>query len=247
MLAILAACGGDDGGGFPVGGGGNDGGFTFPDGGVVSDSAPTDGTTSGDATPAPVDAALIVGRVCLATDPRDLNGCADTGAAGLTVRLGDQVTTTADDGSFTIAAAGGTWRVSGANIVTSIMALADYEIPAITRTTFDAMLADSLDMGSLNPGEGSVMIQVIRNGTGLDTATASSTPPSAFQPFYDNASSPTDWNQMVGTGTGGTIWLAGLDVGTASVTVSHAADSPITRGGLQVVDGAITFTTVIFP
>lgn len=247
LLAVLAACGGGDDGGFPVGGGGTDGGFKFPDGGIVADGAPGDGSTATDAMPDEVDAALIMGRVCLAENPRKLNDCAATGAGGLTVRLGTAVATTADDGSFTIVAASGTWRVTGTNIVTSIMALSDYEIPAITRTTYESMITDSLGMGVPNPGEGSIMVQVIRNGAGVDAATASSAPPSAWQPFYDNPNSPTQWNQTVGTGPDGTIWIAGLDVGSASVTVSHAGDQPVNRSGLQIVDGGITFTTVIFP
>ena len=131
ILGILvAACGGDD-GGFPVGGGGNfDGGNNGGTDGSLIDARITDARIV-DGPPAAIDAALVMGRVCLATDPRKLNACASTGAGGLTVRLGaNPATTTADDGRFTVVGTpgGGTlWRVTGANIVTSIMALADYD------------------------------------------------------------------------------------------------------------------------
>ena len=249
MLAVLVGCSGDGSPDYPVGGGGFDGGTTSD--GTAVDSHANDALANDagvDAQPATVDAALIMGRVCLANDPRKLNTCADTGAGGLTVRLGSNVTTTGVDGRFTIAAGSGTWRVTGANIVTSVMTLADYEIPAIPRATFDSMITTNLGGLTPNPGEGSVMIQVIRNGAGLAAATASSTPPSAWQPFYDNPASATDWNQgAAGTGADGTIWLVGLDVGTASVTVGHPNDMPRTDSGVPIVDGAITFTTIIFP
>jgi hypothetical protein len=247
VFALLVACG-DDGNMYPVGGGGNDGGFGFGDGNKPVDAHLVDSTQSIDGTPAAVDAALLMGRVCLANDPRALHTCASTGAGGLTVRLGSNVTTTNADGTFTIPATTGTWRVTGSNIVTSIMNLADYEIPAITRTSYDAMIAGSLTSGMLNPGEGAIMVQAIHDGHGQAGATASSTPTSQYVPRYDSASQ-TVWSTdaTTGTGTNGTIWLAGIDVGTASVTVDTATANAINVGGLPIVDGAITFTTVIFP
>lgn len=247
LIVLAAACAKEDEGDYPVGGGGGGGGGNMLDGGATIDAVRGDAGLS-DAVPSPLDAAQLIGRVCLANDPRKLNECATTGAGGLTVRLGTTATaTTAADGRFTIAPSSGTWRVTGSNIVTSIMTLADYEIPAISRATYDAMITTNLGGLTLNPGEGSVMIQVIRNGVGLENATALGTPPSAWQPFYDNPASTTDWNQGgTGTSSNGAIWLAGLDVGTASVGVA-ANGTTITDSGVPVVDGAITFTTVIFP
>ena len=109
------------------------------------------------------------------------------------------------------------------------------------------MITTNLGGLQLNPGEGSVMVQVIRNGVGLASATATSAPPSAWQPFYDNAASATDWNQgSSGTSADGAIWLAGLNVGNTSVTVA-AGTTTISDGSVPIVDGAITFTTIIFP
>jgi hypothetical protein len=243
LVVLLAACG-DDGSMLPVGGGGNDGGFGFPDSGGGSG---TSDAKQDSGTPAPVDAALINGRVCLATDPRRLNECATTGAGGLTVRLGNETTTTNADGSFTITASSGTWRVTGANIVTSIMVLADYEIPAITRTSYDAMVAASLTPPMFNAGEGSVMIQLIRNGVGGGLqGTATSDPASTFFPRYDSDASPSLWATDM-THMAGTAWIPGIDVGMVNVSVDTAFSGVISDNGLPVVDGAITYTTIVIP
>jgi hypothetical protein len=245
LLALSAVVGcGDDGNMLPVGGGGGDGGFTFPDsnGGGGGDGGGDGGGT--DSQVAAIDANIFTGRVCLAADPRRLNECSTTGAGGLTVRLGSASTTTAADGTFMIEGqASNVWRVTGANIVSSYMLLGDYEIPAITRTTYDAMIAANMNGLTLNPGEGSVMAQVIQNGVGRTGAFASSAPTSTWQPFYDGTSQ-TDWDQDA-TDVNGTIWFAGLDVGTASITVTYIDD--FAKGGLPIFDGGITFTTVIIP
>src|SRR5262245_26188490 len=121
LIAVLGACSQDEGGMNPIGGGGFDGGFGSGSGSLIDakvvDAKPDSGS------PSSVDAPLINGRVCLATDPRKLHTCASTGAGGLTVRLGNNVTTTNADGTFTISATTGIWRVTGTNIVTSIMNL----------------------------------------------------------------------------------------------------------------------------
>ena len=254
VLAVLVVLGGceKEEPDYPIGGGGTDSGVQPPRDAPLTDAP--NGDAVGDAQlidgppPAPIDAARIVGRVCLANDPRRLSTCATAGAGGLTVRLGANATTTNPDGTFTIDAAAGTWRVTGPNIVTSIMNLSDYNIPAITRTSYDAMVAASLPMnpGMLNPGEGSVMIQAIHDGVGQPGAIGSSTPRSQFSPRYDSDASGTLW-ETDATESGGVIWLPGIDVGTATLTVSAGAGNPITVGGIPIVDGAITYTTVIFP
>jgi len=247
LLAVTAACS-DDGNMFPVGGGGNDGGFQLPDtgGGGGGADAATDGGP--DATAALVDANIFTGRVCLATDPRKLNTCATTGAGGLTVRLGSATATTSADGTFMIEGQSGgglVWRVSGTNIVSSYKVVGDYEIPAILRSTYNSMITNNLGGLQPNPGEGAVMIQVVENGVGRNSAFASSSPTSTWAPFYDGTdnSMPTLWNQGA-TGANGTIWVPGLDVGSASVTVTYVSD--VTLGNLPGYDGGITFATAIF-
>lgn len=247
LLALSAAVGcGDDGSMLPVGGGGGDGGFTFPDssGGGGGDGG---GSGSGsDGSVLAVDASELMGRVCVAEDPRDLNACSDTMAGGLTVRIGTTSTTTAANGTFTISYTGGTqWRVTGSNIVSSFMLIGDYEIPALLRTTYDAMTTANLDSLPPNPGEGAVMIQVINNGVRVAGATGASDPSGAWLAFYDGGSQ-TVWGRSA-TGVNGTIWFPSIDVGTATVTVSETTLGDKSTPALPVNDGGITFATVIYP
>jgi hypothetical protein len=243
LLAVTAAACGDDGNMFPVGGGGNDGGFTLPDtnGGGGADSA-GDGP-GGDAFVAAIDANQFVGRVCLLTDIRDFETCASTGAGGLTVRLGTATATTTADGSFTIdgqTGSGLVWRITGPNIVSTFEPLADYFIPAILKTDFDAMRAASADPDvTLVPGEGSMMVFVSRNGQGVTGATATVTPQAFYQPFYDGA---TEFAfTQTSTSNFGIVWVPGLDVGTATVAVGTTTVSG------PIFDGGITFANLILP
>lgn len=242
LLAVTAACG-DDGGMLPVGGGGNDGGFNFPDAGPRADARP-DGTSTIDGMVAPIDANLLVGRVCLLTDVRVFTSCASTGAGGLTVRLGSDSTTTSDDGTFTIAGqTSGVWRITGPNIVTSVEVLADYFIPAILKSDFDAMRTDSAGADIIvYPGEGSMMVYASRNGAGVSGVTASTTPPGYYQPFYDG-SSELAFTQT-STSTNGIIWVPGIDVGNATLTLALPGNPQVTA---PILDGAITFANIVLP
>ena len=245
LLVLATAACGDDGNNLPIGGNGNDGGFTFPDGTVNLIDGAIDGGT--DASTLNGDASPVAGRVCLVADPRKLNGCATTGVTGLTVRLGTSTAGTSADGSFTVAGGTGTvWEVSGPSIVTSHMPLGDFEIPVITKTNYDAMIANNLQGLALNPGEGSVMVFVLNNGFGEPGAVADSTPSASWEPFYD-AGSPTTFVQgTAGTGPEGMVWIPGLDVGTATVDVT-VGTAIVTTTALPIFDGHITFATTIFP
>ena len=52
--------------------------------------------------------------------------------------------------------------------------------------------------------------------------------------------------QGAGTDAQGAAWIAGLNVGTASVT-SMLGTTTITTGNLNVYDGGVTFIQVVFP
>jgi hypothetical protein len=242
LVATLVACSGDD-SMLPVGGGGNDGGFGSPDGGGgTTDGRIIDAPTG---TPSPIDASLFVGRVCLLSDSRKIDQCASTGAGGLTVRLGSSTAVTSDSGMFTIAGTAATvWTVTGANIVTSLKVVGDYEIPAITRTMFNGMIAQNLMPFPPNAGEGHVIAQVVRNGMPLPGATATQPAAATWAPFYDG-SDATHWTQA-GTGANGAVWIPNIDVGAASTTFASGTTT-IMSTGIPIQDGAITFMTVIFP
>jgi hypothetical protein len=251
LLVVLAACSGDSDMN-PVGGGSSSG---LPDsgpGGGGADARMAD-ARSDSATVATFDAAIFSGRVCLLTDPRAFDTCASTGAAGLTVHLGGNSALTAADGTFKIPApmTNDTWYVTGSNIVSSYKVKNDYFIPAMTRTMFDTLKTTNTPgpPGGIIQGEGSVMAHIIRNGVGYAGCDASSSLPNdaKYLPFFDNASDMNDWNQTPSTtGAQGAVWLAGIDVGTTSFTITPAVGSAINVSGQPVFDQAITWVDVIF-
>lgn len=246
LVVFLAACG-NDAEMLPVGGGSGTG---LPDSGMnnLADAHLIDAKVI-DASPLAVDAAIFSGRVCLLTDVRDPLSCATTGANGLTVRLGANTAVTAADGTFKIVAGTGTWSVTGSTIVTSYKLNADYLIPAITTTMFDALKTqNNVD---LRQGEGSLMIHVIHNGAGYQGATAASQlpNPAKYLAFYDDdtQSDHAKWTQTGGAGSHGMIWFAGIDVGATSSTVFPPASTQgQTDSGQPIADGAITWSDVIF-
>lgn len=247
-MLLVAACSSDSvpNVGVNPGGGG--------DGGVGVDS-PVIGSRDAPGGTIPDGVATLSGRVCLASDPRKLStavasdACATTGADGLTVQLGDKSATTAADGTFTMLApaslSGLVWQVSGTSIVTSHMLLGDYEIPALAKTTYDAMrTANTVAVGY---GEAAIMITVIRNGAGFAGTTATSSPLGDYAAFYDPASGAT-WSRTA-TGAFGTAWLPNIDVGnvTATVDLVSAGNVKVSSAGQPLFDGGITFASVVFP
>ena len=242
VALLVAACSGDD-GMLPVGPPG--------DGGKFVDAAPRDGTTFLDAPvdtgmPSPIDASIFTGRVCLVSDSRELDTCATTGAGGLTVRLGANSAATADNGSFMIAGTTAmTWSVTGTNIVTSLKKIGDYEVPAIPRAMFDDMIAQNLSTLPPNPGEGHIIAMLIRNGAPVTGATAAKPQGAAWNPFYDGDTDATHWTQT-STSANGVVWFPNIDVGTVNVSVTSGTTT-IQAMALPVEDGAITFTTILFP
>ncbi len=190
------------------------------------------------------DGAGIAGRVCLAADPRDLVTCATTGADGITVTLGSAMATTAVDGSFTIDALDGTglvWHASSTAIATSVMAFGTVAlIPALATTTYN----DLLTSVPLSPGEGSIFVRVLQNGTPLVGATATTSPAAQYPTHYETSSS-LDWSGNA-TGAHGVAWIPGQPVGAASVSVTPSGGTATTFT-VSVEDSAITFATTEVP
>jgi hypothetical protein len=211
----------------PIGGGGGGGGTGGGGGGGTVDSPP-----SGDAG--------VLGRVCLAADPRDLVGCAATGAGGFTVTLGTSTATTAADGTFSFATPQGSglvWHVTGTNIVTSVMPLATVaEIPALTITTYQDLLGNTGVV--LSAGQGSVLARVVHAGAPVADAVATSSPAAQYQTTYDGATAQA-WGTTA-TEAHGTAFLAGITAGAVTVTVTPSGASPIAVSA-GVEDGALTF------
>ena len=217
----------------PIGGGGGGGGAGGGGGGGAIPDAPNDGGG-------------IAGRVCLVSDPRNLVGCATTGADGLTVTLGTSMATTAADGTFSIAAPLGsslTWHVSGTNLATSVMPYtAIAQIPALTLTTYQDLLSNTGAV--LSVGQGSVLARVVHAGAPLTAADATSNPAAAYPTAYDGAS-PSSWTS-IGTGAFGTAFLAGINAGATTVSVTPSGGTAIDDTA-SVESGAITFLTFDVP
>ncbi len=192
----------------------------------------------------------IAGRVCLVTDARNLTSCAPTGAGGLDVAIGSGTATTLDDGSFVMntPTSGNTSliSVSGNGIIPSNQALtANAQIPVIEQALFDQMMAQNGI--TTTAGSGSIMATVVRGGKPVTGVTATATPSPAFGPFYDGTS-PTAWT-LNPTGTMGVVWFPGAAVNMpVDVTFADpATQTETTVGGVQVVDGGVTFVEGVLP
>lgn len=234
MLGLLVACNsggtGDD---FPVLPGGPSGN------GTILDATPPDMRP-------PEAGATIDGRVCVLTDMRRLTTCLESGVGGIMVTLGTKSAVTAVDGSFTIDMPTATqlvWRVSGTNIVSSVLAFGPTtSIPAVDLQTFNDILGDNSVV--LQTNQGSIVTRLLRNGLPVVGATVSPNPDAQYATKYDGPT-VTAWTELK-TSDAGVAWIAGAQVGDTTVTVS-----PMTGTGasakLPVEDGAITFATIDLP
>lgn len=234
LLPALAGCpaSGDD---YPV----------VP-GGPSHPSTPMVDAPPGDS--AVTDGGAIAGRVCLTTDLRKpATGCAATGAAGISVVLGTAMTTTSADGSFTILPPQGTglvWRVSGENLVPSVIPLTTSTIlPIVSDQTY-------LDLSGgnsviVNSGEGSIVLYVVAAGAPLPGTTVTSNPVASYPALGDRTTAS---NWVAGaTGPLGVSWIPGIIAGPARLTVTPPPDADVISVDVPVVDGAITFATVVVP
>lgn len=234
LLVLLVGCqssGGDD---YHVIPGGDDHPIN-----PMPDAPPADGLI-GDGT-------MLTGRVCVVTDLRTPTvGCATTGAANITVQLGTETAMTADDGAFMLlppSGAGLVWHTSGTDLVSSAVPLSTSNILPMVRVQTYLDLENSNSV-IVNNGEGSVFLYVRQAGLPLPGATTDVNPAASFLTLGDRANA-TNWVQGA-TGPLGVSWTAGIIAGTATLTVTPpvGADAVIS---VPIVDGAITFATLVVP
>jgi hypothetical protein len=235
VLVALAACGGGDDYEKTTGGG--------PGGGMTTGGA--DARTDAVSDGALGDGPMLAGRVCLVTDLRVLDGCATTGAGGLAVTLGTATATTADDGTFAIAAQSGTglvWHASGGTIATSVMPVTAVQvIPAIDATAYGQLVVGQTGAAFV-PGRGSLVARVIgSDGTAVAGASAVDTPPGIDAVLYDGASA-TSWQEL-STGAQGVVWIPHAADGANTLAVTPATGDPASVTA-TVEDVSITFVTV---
>jgi hypothetical protein len=204
----------------------------------------------------------IAGRVCLVNDPRFLTQCVTTGVDGLTVTLTTPTTTspvtttttTTANGSFvittpttTVATAPTTFTITGPTIVPSTQTLVTgVNIPVLSQQLFDQIaLANGINLNE-NTGTGTIIASVNRAGTPVSGVTVVATPNPAFGPFFDGTS-PTGFT-LNGTGAAGVSLLSGFHSGPVNLTFNDAGLGTETQvGGVQVVDGGITFVEGVLP
>ncbi len=238
MVALVVATGCKaDHPGFPIVGGGGGGGGT----GTPPDSYIVDAPDGG--------AGTLSGRVCVASDARQLDVCDPTGAGGFTVMLGTATATTADNGDFSIDSQAGTdlvWVVTGTNMTTSLMPFGTVNlIPMLSTSTFNMV-----ELGSgiePVPGTGNVIAHTVHGGAPLANVVATDTDENV-SPYYDSATSPTIWVQNSATGTGsfGDIFLPTLGVATTTVNLTPMGGSAVAIPNVPVAPDAITFITQAF-
>ncbi len=213
-------------------------------------------TTQGGAPPggAVTVPTVIIGRVCVLTDPRLLTSCITTGAQNLTVTVGNQVATTGPSGGFVVNAPSDTTTpniirtvtVTGTGIIPSSQVVTpNLLVPVLNENLFSQVLAANGIV--LTPGSGSIIASVTRGGIPVQGVTAISTPSPAFGPFFDGTS-PTAFT-LNGTGAQGVALFAGFAPNVpVNVTFTDAArSSETTVGGVQVINGGITFVEGVLP
>jgi hypothetical protein len=234
LLVFLAACpaqGGDD---YPIGPGGGVGG-TGSNG--LVDAPPSDG--DGDA------GGTILGRVCLLTDLRRVAQCSDTDAGGLTVTLGTETATTGAQGDFEIVTPSGTnlvWRVSGLNVVSSVMLFNPVaRIPVIGDELYGQLLTGNSVL--LQDGQGTLLAHLTHAGVAAVGATATLNPATANATFYDG-NNPQVWDTDA-TSTFGVTWLPGADVGQATITSTLGAS--MISATYPIENQAITWAEIEIP
>lgn len=232
LVVFVAACpaqGGDD---YPIGPGGGVGG-TGSNG--VSDAAVGDGDAGG----------TILGRVCLLADLRQVALCSDTDAGGLTVSLGTETAVTGAQGDFEIVAPTGTnvvWRVSGQNIISSVMLFSPVaRIPVIGDELYGQLLTGNSVL--LQDGQGTLLAHFTHADVAAVGATATLNPATANETFYDGANALV-WDTDA-TSTFGVTWLPGADVGSATITASLGAS--LISATYPIENQAITWAEIELP
>jgi hypothetical protein len=229
MLAT-AACGGDDGGPFPInpGGGGSGSSELGPDAAIDLD-APT----------------TIAGRVCMVLDARAPTTCAASGAGDLTVDLGAEQVTTAADGTFSItrpAGVGLVWGVTGTAVVASAMRLGSSNvIPAINANVYADMVSGTQPNIS---APGAILARFTRAGVPVSNLSVTSAPTSDSGAYYDNASA-TSWDSVATSG-GGVAWIPSIAAGTVTLGWDTGAASDVIEN-VPVFANVVTFVGAELP
>jgi hypothetical protein len=219
--------------------------------GCTDDSADRDVLPANDFGTA--SSSVVQGRVCVASDLRDMLTCSSSGAGGLTVAMGNDTTTTNADGTFsfnTPTTPVNSFTVTGTAtgglrvVPTSSPFSNSVIVPAIDADLFARMLSSNGIV--LGDGTGSVLASVTRDGQPVQGISVTSSPQSAFGPFYD-ATSPVTWGTG-GTATRGMVLVPGLTAGMVDLSFENALGGvESTISGIQVRNGGVTVLDSVLP
>lgn len=193
--------------------------------------------------------AAYAGRVCVNQLVDDFGACSSSGAGGLQVALGDQVATTADDGTFMFETmpqgSNLGFSVTGAGIVPSSSPFTpSTTIPAIDADAYEDLvlrtgLTPSGDTGAII---GSAMSAA--SGEAASGFTLGSTPTGDAGVYYygDEGFSAN------ATGHRGVFWVPGLTAGATDLSFGSSSGGETLVNGVQVINGGVTILdSVVLP
>jgi hypothetical protein len=217
---------------------------------VSTPSGPGAGTQTGGGGAS----ARISGRVCVLADPQILDACSIKGAGGLNVAMGAATATTAPDGSFTLEPDATTnvattpISVTGTGVVASQTSVRGSNIvPVMSNDLFNQMV---LATGITTESNAGAILATVDTNAGLAASgvTASANPALAAGPFFDTTGGTSPWT-LDATGARGVAFFPNVSTaGPTTLTFSDAATGgETTVGGVQVVDGGLTFVDAVLP
>ncbi len=193
-----------------------------------------------------IDAAPTTGRVCLTSDLRRPDQCANTGAANISVTRGMTTVLTSANGTFTLppATESGNWRATRNDLVTSVVPYVagnDVLIPAVTIATWTAVRQNN-DI-TLVDGQGSLLVSSYKPG-GLykSGVTVTTDPAGQLGAFYDT--DVARWSK-VATGSYGAALVADLRAGAVNVG-AQSPNGSRSASQVPIVEGAITYLRLDF-
>jgi hypothetical protein len=203
----------------------------------------------------------MTGRLCLLSDLRTPNLCpATTGIGGISIEVvGGATTTSADDGSFSVASPGGSiakLRIAyGGDDYRDVLvpvglvdgAASGLRMPLVTDALWDNLLTT---VGVVEPGGSASIISYFVKGsiaaTGVEVQSPSGT---TNFPIYDRPNDPPDdWIAGALTGPRGAAIMVGVPAGSPEASfLVIPADSASFDVDAPVEANALTFVTVALP
>lgn len=247
LTILAAACAAEDPPTGPGGGGGGGGGTGgSPDGGSFGDG----GSGTG-----------ISGRLCIVDDVRIPELCPTvSGIGGVPIEVNGVTTTSADNGSFSVASPGGSiaklriafgddgYRDVVVPIGLSNGTASGLKLPLIRETTWQSLLTRA---SAIEPdNSASIASYFVRGDFAVTGVEVQAPAGSTTFPIYDRPNDPPDdWAAGALTGPRGAAIMVGVPASNPDVSflVIPPDGAPLTTAGVPVEADALTFVTVSLP